>query len=81
MTTITKIFLPVLILIFSGCASKSQLAKIEEHEWAELKCSGLLTWAQCRDEAHAMCPNGFYITDQFENITIQRREVNIACKS
>lgn len=68
-------------LLLNACASQSQLAKIEPHEWTELKCSGFLTWNECRQEARAICPNGFHVADQFENITIQRREVNIACKS
>ena len=75
-----KIFLPMLILIFSGCASNSQLTKIDAHEWTELKCSGFLTWNECRQEAQAICPNGFYTADYLENYTIQRREISVACK-
>ena len=69
------------LVLMSGCASQSQLAKIDSHEWAELKCSGFLTWNECRQEARAICPNGFYTSDYLENYTIQRREVSIACKS
>lgn len=68
-------------LLLNACASQSQLAKIDENQWTEVKCSGFLTWHDCRQEALAACPNGFHMADQFENITIQRREVNIACKS
>lgn len=68
------------VLTLGGCASHSQLAKIQEHEWTELTCSGFLTWNECRQEARAICPNGFYVADQFENITIQRRVVSVACK-
>jgi hypothetical protein len=67
--------------LISGCASQTQLAKIDDHEWTELKCSGFLTWHECRQEARTICPNGFYIADQLENVTIQRREVSVACKS
>jgi|GEM_PF-844632 len=77
----TKLFALLLSLLLTACASQTQLAKIEPHEWTELKCSGFLTWNECRQEAQAICPNGFYIADYFENITIQRREVSIACKS
>jgi hypothetical protein len=80
MTTLAKILLPMLFIILSGCASKSQLAKIDSQEWTELKCSGFLTWNECRQEARAMCPKGFYTADYLENYTIQRREVSIACK-
>jgi hypothetical protein len=81
MTNMSKILLPVLLVIFSGCASKSQLAKIDSSQWTELKCSGFLTWNECRQEARAICPNGFYTADYLENYTIQRREVSVACKS
>jgi hypothetical protein len=81
MITLAKTLLPVLLIMLSGCASKSQLAKVDSHEWTELKCSGFLTWNECRQEARAICPNGFYTADYLENYTIQRREVSIACKS
>lgn len=76
----TKILLPFLLLSLCACASKSQLAKIDSHEWTELKCSGFLTWNECRQEARTICPNGFYTADYLENYTIQRREVSVACK-
>ena len=68
------------LVLISGCASKSQLAKVDDHEWTELKCSGFLTWNECRQEARAICPNGFYTSDYLENYTIQRREISVACK-
>ncbi len=70
----------MLLVLASGCASQAQLAKIDAHEWTELKCSGFLTWHECRQEARAICPNGYYVADYLENITIQRREVSVACK-
>ena len=73
------VFLPLVLSV--GCASQTQLAKIETHEWTELNCSGFLTWNECRQEARAICPNGFYSADYLENYTIQRREVSVACKS
>ncbi len=77
----SKIFLLLSISIFlAGCASQRQLAKLESHEWTELTCSGFLTWNDCRQQARAICPNGFYMADQFENYAIQRRVVSIACK-
>lgn len=78
----SKILLSALLgLLLTACASQSQLTKIDESQWTEVKCSGFLTWHDCRQEALAVCPNGFHMADQFENITIQRREVSIACKS
>jgi hypothetical protein len=76
-----KNLLAISLVLLSGCASQTQLAKIEPHEWTELKCSGFLTWHDCRQEARAICPRGFYVADYLENYTIQRREVSVACKS
>ena len=63
-----------------SCASQQRLAKVESHEWTDLTCSGFLTWNECRQQARAICPNGFYSADYLENYTIQRREVSVACK-
>ena len=76
-----KLLALISLVSVSGCASQTQLAKIDSHEWTELKCSGFLTWNECRQEARAICPNGFYTSDYLENYTIQRREVSVACKS
>jgi hypothetical protein len=75
-----NLFALLLLVFASSCANQAQLAKIDAHEWIELKCSGFLTWNECRQEARAICPNGFYIADYLENYVIQRREVNVACK-
>lgn len=78
----TKILFASFMTIFMlGCASQTQLAKLEPHEWTELTCSGFLTWNDCRQQARAICPNGFYMADQLENFVIQRRVVNITCKT
>ena len=76
-----KLLVLLPLVLASGCASQTQLAKIDSHEWTELKCSGFLTWHECRQEARAICPNGFYTADYLENYIIQRREVSVACKS
>ena len=76
-----KLLALLLLVLIVGCASQTQLAKIDSHQWTELKCSGFSTWNECRQEARAICPNGFYSADYLENYTIQRREVSVACKS
>ena len=76
------LLLVLFVSIFQiGCASQKQLAKVDSNSWTELKCSGFLTWNECRQQARAICPNGFYSADYLENYTIQRREVSVACKS
>ena len=69
------------LVILSGCAQNSQLAKLESHEWTTLTCSGFSTWNDCRKEASAICPNGYYSADYLENYAIQRREISVACKA
>ena len=69
------------LLALTGCAQNAKVAKLEPHEWTTLTCSGFLTWNECRKEARAICPNGFYTADYLENYTIQRREISVACKS
>ncbi len=71
----------LLIFLMTGCASQTQLAKIDPYEWTELTCSGFLTWNDCRQEARTICPHGFYTADYYENNHIQRRVVSVACKA
>ncbi|MGB7815781.1 MAG: hypothetical protein WBL28_05470 [Methylotenera sp.] len=74
--------LPILLaLSVSACASNTQLAKIDPDKWTELTCSGFLTWNDCRQQARAICPRGFYTADYYENYLIQRRVVSVACKT
>ena len=76
----TTLVATITIMLF-GCAAHTQLAKIDSHEWTELTCSGFLTWNECRQEAQAICPHGFYTADHLENWLIQRRVVSVACKT
>ena len=76
-----QLILVTVLVVLSGCAQNSQLAKLESHEWTTLTCSGFLTWNECRREAKVICPNGFYTADYLENYTIQRREISVACKT
>jgi hypothetical protein len=75
-----KTYLILVAFLISGCATQSQLAKIDEYAWAEYSCSGIKSWNDCKQAARAACPDGFYVKNQLENITIQRREFAAACK-
>lgn len=75
-----KTFILCSVLLMTGCATQSQLAKIDDYAWSEYTCSGFKTWNDCKQAALAVCPRGFYVKNQFENITIQRREFEVACK-
>ena len=69
------------ILLLTSCAQNPKVANLDSYKWTTLTCSGFSTWNECRQEALAICPKGFYISDQLENYTIQRREVSVACKA
>ena len=75
-----KILMLAVIILFTACASHTQLAKKDSQQWTQLACSGFLTWNECRQQAQAMCPRGFYTADYLENWLIQRRVVSVACK-
>ena len=68
-------------IVLTACASHTQLAKKDSQQWTELTCSGFLTWNECKQEAQAICPRGFYTADHLENWLIQRRVVSVACKA
>ena len=76
-----NILMLVAVVLLASCTQNSKYAKLEPYDWTELTCSGFLTWNDCRQEARALCPQGFYIADAYENIRIQRREVSVACKA
>lgn len=65
----------------TGCASQGQLAKIDNHAWAEYTCSGIKSWNDCKQAALNSCPSGFYIRNELENILIQRRVFEVSCKN
>jgi hypothetical protein len=69
------------LLFLAGCAHQTQYAKSDSAEWTELTCSGIENWQNCRNEAQAICPHGFYTANHLENLLIQRRVVEVACKS
>lgn len=75
-----KILILAVIILLTACASHTQLAKKDAQQWTQLACSGFLTWNECRQQAQAMCPRGFYTADHLENWLIQRRVVSVACK-
>ena len=78
---ITTCVIGIAFSVLAGCAQSSKLSRLDSSEWTTLTCSGFSTWNECRQEALAICPKGFYISEQLENYTIQRREVSVACKT
>lgn len=73
--------LALLTLALGACANQTKLAKIDAQNWTELKCSGIKSWHDCKTEAQAICPRGFYAANHLENWLIQRRVVEVACKT
>jgi len=68
------------LIVLSGCAHNTQYANLDSAQWTELTCSGIESWQNCRNEAQEICPQGFYTANHIENLLIQRRVVEVACK-
>ena len=76
-----KRYIVLVGFLISGCAAHSQLAKINDYAWTEYTCSGIKSWNDCKQAALSACPEGFYVRNELENITIQRRVFEAACKN
>ncbi len=77
-----KLALIMTVFLLTSCAHQSkQITQEDRYAWKELTCSGIKTWHDCYRSAQAVCPNGFYIVDQLENVYIQRREARVGCKA
>lgn len=76
-----KRYIVLVGFLISGCAAQSQLAKINEYSWTEYTCSGIKSWNDCKQAALSACPEGFYVRNELENIAIQRRVFEAACKN
>lgn len=76
-----KPYIVLIAFLMTGCAAQSQLAKIDKSAWTEYTCSGIKSWNDCKQAALNTCPEGFYIKNELENITIQRREFEAACRN
>jgi len=68
------------LLFLLGCAHNTPYKKVAASEWTELTCSGFETWHDCITKAQEICPHGFYTANHLENLLIQRRVVEVACK-
>ncbi len=76
-----KLYILLSVFLISGCAAQNQLAKVDEYAWTEYTCSGIKSWNDCKQEALNACPEGFYIKNELENLLIQRRVFETACKN
>ena len=76
-----KRYIVLVGFMISGCAAQSQLAKINDYAWTEYTCNGIKSWNDCKQAALSACPEGFYVRNELENITIQRRVFEAACKN
>lgn len=81
MSKFSILSLVIVAAVLSGCIHSPQYARLKIDDWTELTCSGFLSWQDCKQEARAICPNGFYVADNQENYYIQRRVMSVACKA
>ena len=76
-----KLYIILFGFLMSGCATQSQLAKVDQHASTEYSCSGIKSWNDCKQEALKACPEGFNIKSELENVLIQRRVFETTCKT
>lgn len=72
-----RVFLAGMCLLLANC---SFAPTKDNRQWAELTCSGFTPWRGCWETAIKLCPQGYDIADQEENLFIQKRIVKISCK-
>jgi len=49
-------------------------------QWMEISCSGFADWTKCQEKARSLCPDGYDISNQEENLVTQKRTMLVACK-
>ena len=76
-----KIWSLLAMCLLNACASQGYKQQLNTADWSQTKCSGIKSWHDCKAQAQTSCPSGFYVKDELENVTIQRREMQFACKA
>ena len=66
------------ILLLSACAQGAKPG--DGRDWQEVRCSGFEDWSVCKARALRMCPGGYDAYNMREDLTIQRRSMEVACK-
>lgn len=72
--------LPVLLLCLLASCGMKNTKPGDGRQWVEISCSGFADWTQCHDKARQLCPGGYDVANQEENLVTQKRTMNVACK-
>ena len=74
-----KMLLVLLLGILTGCGMQNT-KPTDSRQWMELSCSGFADWTKCHDKARQMCPGGYDVSNQEENLVTQKRTMLVACQ-
>ena len=69
----------LLLCLLASCGMKNTNPG-DGRQWMELSCSGFADWNKCHEKARQMCPGGYEVTNQEENLVTQKRTLLAACK-
>ena len=66
-------------VVLAGC-NMPNTKPGDGRQWMELRCSGFADWTKCHEEARSLCPGGYDISNQEENMVTQKRSMLIVCQ-
>jgi hypothetical protein len=74
-------YLPFLLTLvaLTGC-NMPNTKPGDGRQWMELSCSGFADWTKCQEKARSLCPGGYDISNQEENMVTQKRTMLVACQ-
>jgi hypothetical protein len=74
-----KILFVSLFALLAGCGMQNT-KPTDGRQWMELSCSGFADWTKCHDKARQICPSGYDVSNQEENLVTQKRTMLVACQ-
>jgi hypothetical protein len=74
-----KIFSVSVFCLLAGCGMQNTKPG-DGRQWVEVRCSGFANWTQCHEKARRLCPDGYDMAYQEENLVTQKRTMEVACR-
>jgi hypothetical protein len=69
-----------LVALLLAACNMNQPKPGDGREWVGVTCSGFAGWTQCQEKAKRLCPSGYDIANQEENLVTQNRSMMVACQ-
>lgn len=74
-----KSFCAFFLCMLAGCGMQNTKPG-DGRQWMEISCSGFADWTKCHEKARRLCPGGYDLANQEENLVTQKRTMLVACK-